>query len=326
MSRPTVSVIICAYTMDRLDQVIQAVDSIAAQTSPVDEIVLVIDHNEELVEVLLDQLTGVLVVENSEQQGLSGARNSGIAASSGEILAFLDDDARAHPDWIATLLEGYAESDDILGVGGAVDPDWSTGRPDWFPMEFGWVVGCSYIGQPSEPADVRNFIGANMSYRRRAFETAGTFTHGIGRVGTTPLGCEETEFGIRLRSVIPGARSRFLPSARVSHFVGPSRATVTYYLRRCYSEGLSKAIVARLSSTDAALESERSYVSKTLPAGIAANLRGRNGKGGWRRSGMIVAGLLTTTAGYGRASVAAAVGGSSVEITTPSERTVAGAT
>jgi hypothetical protein len=78
-------------------------------------------------------------------------------------------------------------------------------------------------------------------------------------------------------------------------------------MRRCYAEGLSKAIVARLSSSEQALEAERAYVSKVLPAGVLANLTGKNGKGGVRRSGMIVAGLATTAWGYGRGSLQAAM-------------------
>src|SRR5439155_54307 len=76
-------------------------------------------------------------------------------------------------------------------------------RPTWHPPEFGWVVGCSYRGLPVEPAPVRNLIGCNMSMRRELFDAVGGFTHGIGRIGTIPLGCEETEWCIRVRQRFP---------------------------------------------------------------------------------------------------------------------------
>ena len=80
-----------------------------------------------------------------QQRGISGARNSGIAAARGAIIAFLDDDAIAAPDWLEQLLAGYS-SPNVLGVGGAIEPQWQGGRPRWFPPEFDWVVGCTYLG------------------------------------------------------------------------------------------------------------------------------------------------------------------------------------
>lgn len=65
-------------------------------------------------------------------------------------------------------------------------------RQPWLPREFMWTVGCSYRGLPTFPTAIRTPIGDNMSFRRSAFTQAGPFTEGIGRLGTTPLGCEET--------------------------------------------------------------------------------------------------------------------------------------
>src|SRR5262249_47582484 len=84
-----------------------------------------------------------------------------------------------------------------VGVGGLVKPAFEAGRPDWFPPELDWVVGCSYQGMPVRSAPVRNFIGANMSFRREIVADLHGFSTGLGRVGTTPLGCEETELCLR---------------------------------------------------------------------------------------------------------------------------------
>jgi len=314
----TATVLICAYTMERLDQVHAAVASVRAQSHPVAQLLVVVDHNDELAARLSCDLIDsgsdpvVEVLTNTEQRGLSGARNTGVAAATSTIVAFLDDDAVASPTWLAELMAVYAADPMVAGVGGAAYPEWVSPRPRWFPAEFDWVVGCSYAGLPLHQAPVRNFIGANMSYRASAMRLAGPFTHGLGRIGTVPLGCEETEFGIRLRRADPRAVSIYAPAASVLHRVGPERTTMRYFRRRCYAEGLSKAVVARLAGSQAALASERTYVRVALLAGVVANLAGRRGPGGGARALIILTGLGVTTAGYLRGRLAVRHGVSAV--------------
>ncbi|WP_063770954.1 glycosyltransferase family 2 protein [Streptacidiphilus neutrinimicus] len=276
---PTLSVVVCCYTTDRWDDVRAAVASVAAQRPPVLETLVVVDHCpalERLVERLADG-TRVRVVANAERRGLSGARNTGVAAARGEVVAFLDDDAAAEPDWAAALLAGYArraEADDpdVLGVGGAVLARWEGGRPRWFPPEFDWVVGCSYRGGPETAAPVRNFIGANMSFRRAALTEAGGFRTDLGRVGTRPLGCEETELCLRLTASRQDAALLHRPDAVVRHHVPPQRGTWRYFLTRCYGEGLSKSAVAARTGASRALASERAYLRSAVPHAVAAAL------------------------------------------------------
>src|SRR5207237_9460275 len=130
-------------------------------------------HNEELL-AKAQAWRGVQVIASSGPRGLSGARNTGVEAATGEIVVFLDDDARAEPDWLAALTAPF---DDrlVLVTGGHAEAAWDAGRPAWFPREFDWVVGCSYLGLPSRPAEVRNPIGCNMAFRRSAILEAGGF-------------------------------------------------------------------------------------------------------------------------------------------------------
>jgi GT2 family glycosyltransferase len=293
----SVTVIICAFTLDRWEALRAAVDSVHRQANPLADVVVVIDYNDELLRRAAATFDGDTVIANVEQQGLSGARNTGVDHASGEIVAFLDDDAAALPGWLERLLAPYGDPS-VMGVGGAALPNWQQPPPAWFPPEFYWVVGCSYVGLPTVAAEVRNFIGANMSYRRAAFELVGGFSHGLGRIGSVPLGCEETEFGIRVRRAAPGSRFVYEPDAEVQHVVGASRATWGYFRRRCWAEGLSKAIVAELSGSEAALQSERIYVRRALPLGLRDSLRA--GPAGVTRAAAIIAGLLITAAGYAR--------------------------
>jgi glycosyltransferase involved in cell wall biosynthesis len=296
------SVVICAYTTSRWEQLQAAVQSVLEQDPPPHEIVVVIDHCPRLEEWARETFParGVHVVTNEAAPGLSGARNSGTAHSCGDVIVFLDDDAVAMPGWLAAHARHYANPD-VIGVGGLVVPAWEDHVPRWFPSEFGWVVGCSYLGQPTETAPVRNPIGANMSFRRPAIEAVGGFAKSLGRVGTSPVGCEETELSIRVSATHPDARILHEPSAQVRHQVPSERGTWSYFRRRCWAEGRSKAGVSRLAASRVALASERAYVRNILPDGVRRYLveaRRTRDLAHLLRAWAICAGLAITTAGY----------------------------
>jgi GT2 family glycosyltransferase len=297
-SPPRISVITCAYTDQRWDALVDAVASVHAQDPPPHEVVVVIDHNDDLLLRASRELVGAQVVANEENRGLSGARNTGVRHATGEIIVFLDDDARARPGWLQALTRAFADPA-VIGAGGVALPVWESSAPAWIPPEFLWVVGCSYRGLPLTSAEIRNPIGANMAFRRSVLERVGGFTNGIGRVGRTPLGCEETELSIRAR-VATGGRIVQTLDAEVEHRVSPDRTRWRYFRRRCWAEGRSKAVVARSVGHGAALERERSYVLRTLPGGIVRGLADtfRGDRSGVARSGTIVAGSMITAASY----------------------------
>jgi glucosyl-dolichyl phosphate glucuronosyltransferase len=297
---PDVSLIICAYTEARWKDLVEAVSSVERQTLSPSEVLVVIDHNPALLERASRELQQVTVTENREARGLSGARNSGIRLARGSIIAFLDEDAIASPDWLENLVRGY-EGPQVLGVGGAIQPIWNQVKPDWLPQEFYWVVGCTYRGLPPTPAPVRNLIGCNMSMRREVFESVGGFRDGIGRIGLNPLGCEETELCIRANQYWANGYFMFQPLACVYHHVPPARTSWRYFISRCYAEGLSKALVSQYVGSRDGLSTERSYVLKTLPRAVARNLldglRTAN-LAGFLRSAAILAGFTVTALGY----------------------------
>jgi GT2 family glycosyltransferase len=300
-----ISVVICAYTERRWEDIVAAVVSIRAQTRPPVRTILVVDHNPRLLERARVAFPDVVVVPNGGRRGLSGGRNTGVSHAVGDVVAFLDDDARAQPDWLERLAAGYS-SPSVMGVGGTVAPVWPGQRPPWLPPEFDWVVGCTFAGMPTSSAPVRNLIGANMSFRREALDTVGGFTDGLGRVGARPLGCEETELGIRLRRWRAGVQLRYEPAAVVHHRVTGDRVAWGYFCARCYAEGFSKAMVSRLVGAGDALETERRYVRSVLPRAMARGLRPRRRDRGQGVAsvGAIVAGLFLTTAGYVRGRLA----------------------
>jgi len=307
----TVSVVICAYTTDRWHDFIDAVNSALGQKEyPIHEVIVVIDHCETLLDRARERFAdepSVAVLTNSESRGLSGARNTGLRAATGDVVAFLDDDAVAAPDWSSRLLAHYGDSE-VMGVGGYARPLWPGSRPSWFPREFDWVVGCSYVGQPQEVSPVRNFIGCNMSLRRSVFADVGVFDSSVGRLGTSPAGCEETELCIRIGAHRPSARLLYDPSAQVTHRVTEQRTTVRYFVTRCYHEGISKSVVAQLAGARDALSSERTYTTRVLPRAVAAGLCSPR-RGGFARAAVVFIGFAATTAGYVRGRAVSRIGG-----------------
>ncbi|MFD6432117.1 glycosyltransferase family 2 protein [Streptomyces venezuelae] len=316
-----ISVVICVYTEDRWEDILAAVSSVRAQSLTARETLLVVDHNPTLLERLTKEYgaheaTGeagdVRVLANAGPRGLSAGRNTGIAAARGDVIAFLDDDAVAERDWLRYFAEGF-EDPRVLAVGGRTLPAWeSGGRPVWFPEEFDWVVGCTYRGLPRGRVRVRNVLGGNASFRRTAFDAAGGFATGIGRDGDKrPLGCEETEFCIRLTRAVPDAVLLIDDRSVIHHRVPAARERFGYFRTRTYAEGLSKALVARSVGASKGLESERRYTTRVLPSGVGRGLRdavlGRPGGAG--RAGAIVAGVLTATGGYVLGSIRARRGG-----------------
>lgn len=299
------AVVICAHTARRWDDLRAAVDSVSIQTLRPTEVIVVVDHNPELLERAQRQFDGLKIVPNRRTQGLSGARNTGVLEASSDVVAFLDDDAVARPDWLERFDRHYAHrrfgGGKVLGVGGSAVAAWDGGRPSWFPREFEWVVGCSHRGLPTRVASVRNPIGCNMSFWRSVLLDAGGFDERFGRTGSGTSGCEETELCIRARARTADGVFLYDPSARVSHRVREERATVKYFVSRCLGEGASKAEVAQLRGGKS-LATESSYVLRVLPLGMAQALTSRH-RDGVRRAAMIPLGLGATVAGYARGRI-----------------------
>lgn len=296
----SISVVICAHTEKRWRETCAAVESVRAQSMPCLEIIVVVDHNPALLAALAAEHPDVTVIENRETRGLSGGKNTGVAAARGDIVAFLDDDAVADEDWLKYFADSYRDPS-VMGVGGLTLPNWQAPRPGWFPEEFAWVVGCTYRGMPVVRAPVRNLLGGNASFRREAFEIAGGFQNGIGRsAGKRPLGCEETEFCIRVSQRSPGGVFLFDHRAMIWHLVTPERCRFSYFRSRCYAEGLSKALVTASVGAADGLSSERRYTTRVLPLGLAQGMADalRGDLPGLGRAGAIVTGAGATAAGY----------------------------
>jgi len=299
-------VIVTAFTFDRLPSIAEIIDSLEQQTVAPLEVLLVIDYQPDLLEECRRRWPDVRVIANEHWRGSCGARNTGVAAAEGEVIAFLDDDAVPVHDWIERLGEAY-EDDRVVAIGGGVNPRWTAGRPRWFPAEFDWIVGCAHSGMPKQREPVRNVIAANMSVRREDYLAVGGLREEFSRIEKNAAGGEETDLCIRLRAHRDGGVVLFDPAASVEHIVPAERGDPRYYFSRSFAEGRSKAALSTLVGSESGLEAERTYVRRTLPAGVFRYLGEalRGDPAGVGRAAMIVLGLSATVAGYataGRAS------------------------
>jgi GT2 family glycosyltransferase len=296
----SVTVVVCAFSLERFELTLACARSLLTQVPFPPDVVIVVDQNPELEQRLHEALgAAVRIVSNDGQRGLSSARNTGIGEATGSTIAFIDDDAVAAPDWLAGLQAALADPD-VLAAGGHAIPVWSGHRPEHFPDEFLWVVGCSYRGLRRN-GPVRNPLGCNMAFRARVFTEVGGFDPAIGRLGSRPLGCEETELCVRARRRFPKAQIVMVEDAVVEHAVPSSRQRFSYYWRRCLYEGASKALMRRLTD-ERALDTERRYASRTLPAAICRDLvraiRLRGPRTALLRIGWVWAGLAAAIIGF----------------------------
>ena len=250
-----VSVVVCTYAMDRLEPFTEAVESALTQTHDDLEVVLVVDGNDAVFERVQERFgpdsdaaadfDGEIRLRcNDENRGISYSRTKGAEVASGEIVAFIDDDAVAEPDWIERHVEVY-EGTDTLAVAGYVAPDWQVEKPEFFPAEFYWLVGCTERGFATEGEEIRNGYGSNVSYRRSAFLSVGGYDPNTGRKGDRHVQAHEAPVGIRLRERY-GHGVTYTDGAVVHHKLFAYRGEFRWLLFRSFWQGFSKRVMAIL--------------------------------------------------------------------------------
>ena len=295
---PTVSVIITTYLKSRWEWLTETINSAQDQIVPALEIIVVVDHNQELLDDITREFPGVISVPNIGDRGVSGARNSGVKASRGEVVAFLDDDAVVTPEWLSTLLRHIVKPG-VIGVGCYSDGLWENPCPSWFPMEFGWTIGVSYDGLPHEPTVTRNVWTCAMLVKRSAFEVVDGFREDFGKIGNKSLP-EDTDLCLRIAAAQEEGVWMWDPAKVMKHRVPAGRATFGYLMSRCFLQGWGKAAMARMDGFQESTSMERYYALRTLPAGVGRGLKDtlRGDLSGLSRSGAIVAAFGVTVAGY----------------------------
>ena len=268
------TVILCAYTERRWPDLVAAIGSVRAQTAAPAEIVLVVDHNDALLARAGGTLAGVRCLRNDARRGLSGARNTASRRRRGEVVAFLDDDAVAEPDWLERLLAAYDDPRVLGGGRRRASRAGPAAGPALFPPEFDWVVGCTYRGMPEAAGagaqrDRREHVVPPRRARRPSAGSART-SAASGRRADRLRG--DRALPARAAGGCPDGIVLYEPRAVVHHRVPAERASWRYFAARCYAEGRSKAQVCRLAGARGALASERAHVAGPLRAAVARDV------------------------------------------------------
>ena len=242
-----VSVVLCTHSLDRYDDLLEAAESVRAQTYDDVELVLVSDGNAAVTERFERDFRAAedtILTALPENRGLLEARNHGAETATGDVVAFLDDDAIADPNWIAELVEAY-ECRDAIAAGGKMVPKWVAGKPEFLPAEFYWLIGATHRGfgpggDSDAAGEVRNTNGSNISFDREIFlELDGFDTDIGGRKGDANLQGGETELCARLQEEY-GQGVWYNPEAVVAHKVFEYRTDSRWLLDRAFWQGYSK--------------------------------------------------------------------------------------
>lgn len=232
---------VCTYQPELFPDFRDAADSVLNQNHDDVELVAVVDGNEEAYSLIEDEYGGrdrVKLHLNDENLGLSASRNRGVELASGDVVAFMDDDAVADPEWIEELVRTYREHD-AVAVGGRMTPKWVAGKPGFLPEEYYWLVGVTHRGFRGTEGEVRNTFGSNISFRKGVLERVGGFDPGFGRKGDRQLQSEETEVAARVREEF-GEGVIYNPDARVAHKVFRYRTRPAWLVKRAFWQGYSK--------------------------------------------------------------------------------------
>lgn len=183
------------------------------------------------------------------KQGLSHARNCGIAASRGAYIVIIDDDEEVNPDFVKEYHAFFSLCPDVAACGGRIVPLYEFPVPKWLsPYAERPIAGQLDLGE-----DIREFPrksypgGGNMGIRRSAVERYGAFNPALGRTGTNPMGGEEKDLFSRLRA--GGEKIYYLPDAIIYHIIPESKLTTEYFLRLSRMTGVSERIRSRTEGT-----------------------------------------------------------------------------
>jgi glycosyltransferase involved in cell wall biosynthesis len=250
----TISIVITSYSTQQLKDIRELLDSIKRQSYPDIETTFVVERSPELYSILKEKennFPGLKVIFNDTAPGMAASRNIGAKESAGQIVAFVDDDAVLTTQWAEETARVYDNDGGIVGLTGPIVPLWEEPSMGWFPREFYWLFSCTYYDW-TEPREVRNGYGTNISFRKGVFDKGLFFTTGLGSVGSKKgdefkkqkTTAEETDLSLRIRR-ITGNKIEYNPRIIVKHKVYKFRFTTKYIWKRAYIEGSSKMMIRK---------------------------------------------------------------------------------
>jgi glycosyltransferase involved in cell wall biosynthesis len=233
-------------TWNRGPSLVRTLESVAAQdVAPALWEVVVVDNNStDNTRELFERFAAAhpalaLRIVSEEKQGLSHARNRGIAESTGPIIAIIDDDEEVNTGFVRAWLD-FFDNYDGAAAGGEIVPHYDTRPPRWLsPLAARPITGELSLGSRVREFPAGRFPGGgNMAVRRQALEHVGVFDPDLGRTGAKLLAGEEKDLFARLRKA--GGRIYYVPGARILHIIPRERLTLGYLARVSRMSGVTE--------------------------------------------------------------------------------------
>lgn len=251
-SRPTkpssewprsISVAICTYNRyDLLEKTVSSVINQAGLSIPFE--VVIVDnaaHPDTERGQTLSRRSKVIRWMHEKTKGLSSARNRALAEAAGEVIVFLDDDAEASPDWLASCVECFRQFGERTAiVGGRVEPKWSAEPPHWLPRRLLDYYSIVDLGSQTRILEKHEWLaGTNIAFDVKFLRENNGFSTGLGRKGGDDilLGNEEIEL-IRVAQKT-GRVVAYEPAMGVHHNIPASRLNQTWLRRRVVWQAIS---------------------------------------------------------------------------------------
>lgn len=211
--------------------------------------VLVVDNNStddtrHVIESLINENHAELRYIFADKQGVSNARNAGISEARGSILAFMDDDVVAAPNWLAEIKRALDEHPEVDFVGGKVLPVWPIPPPDWLTYDHWSPLALMDYGDSEIPLVSENskgLISANLAIRSAVFQHVGMFSTEVQLVRDGIGALEDHELLVRIWRA--GGKGIYLPNAVVSTRVPLERMKKRYHRRWHTGHGRFYAIM-----------------------------------------------------------------------------------
>jgi len=236
-----ISIIIATY--NRSEFLIDALDSLSKQSLSKDKFeIIVVDNNstDQTEAVVADfkrqypDLNMSYVMEKN--QGLSYARNRGIKESAGEIVAFMDDDARAHKDYCLNLFNMKTSFREYDAFGGKVIPLYEEGKePKWLTKHVWGMLAKVDLGNQIKPFDKKYPVGCNMAFRKEIFNKIGMFnTNLLNR-------CDDKDIFNRIKQA--RLKILYLPDVVVNHFIPADRSSENGIKKLAVLSGMEERIM-----------------------------------------------------------------------------------
>ena len=240
-AEPLVSVVIPTYRREELTRL--CLQSILRQSyNRLEALVIDQDPAQRLPSVCAEEIADARVVYvNLPNAGLSAANNHAIKTARGEILLFIDDDARARHGWIEAYVQLFQRTPRAGLAGGRNLGDWESPPPSWFPAEYSYLIGHYDLERDSGPMPQGHLpIGCNMGGPTELIRSAGGFDlrFGYNRFRKRPLLAGEDSL-LSLRIERAGWELHYCSGATVDHSISARKISKKQFLRRNFWEAVT---------------------------------------------------------------------------------------